>query len=199
MKKLLSILALTIPLTGCSAPAKSLRPLISPEQAMAVPELSGVWGDDEAQAKAGTGTTWTFEEQKNHEYKLTVRDPEEDGVYVLRVRVARLGGTLFADAVFEEAALEGKRVDVDAFYVPIHYFGTMEIVEGEMHVRLLGEDWVKAALENGRCNVRHEQLENETILTAPTLELQEFAIQHGWDEEAFSYSVDLWRRRAAVK
>lgn len=197
MKKLLILMALLIPLGGCSAPARSLRPLIPVEQAVSVPELAGTWGDDAAQAKAGTGTAWTFEEQKNHEYKLTVVDMEEDSTYVLNVRLGRLGGHLFVDTILSEATIRGVKVDADVFWVPIHYFGRMEIGPDELHVRLLGEDWLKKALEEGRANLRHEKLEEEILLTATTEELQELAIQQGWDDEVFSYTVDLWRRKPA--
>jgi hypothetical protein len=197
MKKALLLFGMLVAMTGCSAPAKSLRPLLPAEEAISVPELSGTWEDDESRAKESGGAIWTFEEQKNHEYKLTVRDPENEEQYVLTVRVASLGSYLFVDAVLNDITIHGEKVDSEAFWLPIHYFGRIELKQDEIHVRLLGDDWLKAAVKENRTTLRYEKVEDEIFeifLTATTKELQDFAIQFGWDEEAFSYNIDLWRR-----
>jgi hypothetical protein len=199
MKKALLLFGLLVAMTGCSAPAKSLRPLMPAEQAISVPDLSGTWEDDESRAKESGGAIWTFEEQKNHEYKLTVRDPENTEQYVLTVRVASFGSYLFADAVLNDITIHGEKVDSEAFWLPIHYFGRIELNQDEIHVRLLGEDWLTAAVKENRTTLRCEKIEEDIFLFATTKELQEFATQNGWDEEAFSYAVDLWRRPSEKK
>jgi len=197
MKKMLIILALLIPLAGCSSPAASLHPLIPSEQAIAVPGLSGAWAEEEAAANEGGGTVWTFEEQKNREYTLTVQDPDQESSYVFAVRLARLGDYLFVDAILKETTIQGKNADTDGLWIPVHYFGRIEVDQDQLHVRLLGSDWLDAALKDGRTDLRHEMTDEDTIsfLTAPTADLQEFAIRYAWDEEVFSYQCDFWRRK----
>jgi hypothetical protein len=137
----------------------------------------------------------TFEQEKDGGYKLTAGDPEEETSYVFAVRVASLNGRSFVDAILKEMTIRGKRADDDGFMIPVHYFGTIEVDGDQLHIRLLGSDWLKAALKDGRTDLRHEVIEQDPILTAASKDLQDFAFRYAWDQEAFSYTLDFWRRK----
>ena len=195
MKKSLLAFAILCTLAGCSAPAPSLHSLIPAEQTIATPDLSGAWVEEEDQPENASPLVWIFEKQKDHQYNLTVQIPDDEASYVLSVRVARLGGYSFIDGVLKQATGRGKDIDTAGLWIPVHYFGRIDVAQDEIHIRLLSADWLEKASADGHTNLGYERLDDDKLLVAPTADLQNFAIQYGSDEEAFSFTYNLSRQK----
>ena len=192
-KRLLAVAAaaLLLATAACDVPAYSLHPLITEKAAVSEPALLGEWCEEE-EGCAPDGM-WKFEKRNDRSYKLTVSDGSDSIVY--EVRLGSLSGYLFLDGQVEAVYVGDHNVDL-ALLLPVQVFGRIWIEDDSVRIRLLGNDWLKEAIKSGRVDLSYERLgEHDVLLTAKPEELQEFALRYAWDEEAFSQSIDLWRRR----
>ena len=187
--------ALLLPIGGCSGPALSVHPLVREEEAVFEPGLVGIWCEESEELVCDEDALWTFEEDGERTYKLTIQDlKDEQEKFVFKVRLARLDGWFFLDAVLSEQIVRGRKVDTD-FLLPVHMLGRIEVEPDAVRIRMLESDWVRNSLKSGDLELTHEKLQNgEVLITAKPEELQEFARRYGWIEEAFSLKFDLIRK-----
>ena len=60
---------------------------------------------------------------------------------------------------------------------------------------LLDDEWLAKAIAQNKVQIQHEKLGEEVLLTAPTAELQKFAVRYAEDEKAFAVAIQLSRRK----
>lgn len=190
-------LALLLPMAGCSGPAQSVHPLVDGEEAVLEPGLVGQWCEESDELVCEDDATWTFEIKGERTYTLTIEELDgEREKFVFGVRLARLDGRLYLDAVLENWYLGGHRVD-SPFLIPVHMMGSIEVEPDAVRIRMLESDWVHRALKDGDVELAHEKLQNgDVLITAKPEELNDFVRRYGWIEEAFSLKSDLVRRPA---
>ncbi len=177
-KKHACMLAPILMLAGCFA---SLHPLYQKTDLVALPELEGLWADDDS--------LWSFEPAGEFEYRLTYI--EEDCPAHFRVRVLELDGMLFWD-LFPEG-VDTSNDFYELHLVPAHTFALLDLQGDRLQVGFLGDEWLKAKLESEPDSLPHEELEDGVVLTASTARLQDFVRQYAPD--AFDQTMELTRLR----
>ncbi len=173
---------------GCTP---SLHSLIGEKDAVLEPGLIGSWGEGGDQEGE---ETWQFEKAKGNSYNLIFTDTNQKARSTFQVRLARIGSRLFFDATLVKKTVNGVEADDSALVTP-HWFGRCSIQGDSLRYALLDQDWLRQAIAADKVQVRHEVLDDETIvLTASTGELQSLAQQLADDENAFPWSEPLVRR-----
>lgn len=194
---LLTLTWLVPRLDAYSEPAPSLQPLLTRSDCEAVPELLGNWDTDGDLS----GSTWTIQELPGHNYRLlrSRNQSEDPNRAAFDICAAHLGGYLFFDAIFQIMQADGKKPllgeDDNAFWIPLHLIGRLEVEDGAIHFRLLSDSWLQDEWESGRLQLSSSQQDDgHRLLTASSSELKEFATRFATDTLAFSYSEDFARR-----
>lgn len=165
---------------GC---VPSLQPLYSPDTKLVIDSrLNGTWINESG------NESWDFHQTDDSTYELLYAQDESAAHFV--ARLVRLDGKLFMDTYPDE------EIDND-FYklhlVPAHIFGRIWIEGDSLKMNMLDGDWLDSMLNSGELTIAHEEIDEGTVLTASTEELQKLAIKYSDDPEAFSNMAALRR------
>jgi hypothetical protein len=110
-------------------------------------------------------------------------------------RLFELGGATFLDLYPEPL-----RKDIDLYpanLVPAHTLARVTIGEDSISIAMMDGDWLKELSDRNQLTLAHERLDNGMIaLTAPTRELQAFALKHADSKEAFGEAEVYHRLRS---
>ncbi len=189
LAKILVLSGLAILLGGC-APVPSLHSLFTDDEVFFDEALLGNWeafedGDRETQVR------WTFEKSGQNSYALT-RTDQKNKQARYKAHLVRLGTFLFFDAEPDPSSDEPCQ---DYLYLmSTHVFGRIWIEGDVVRIAMLDDEWLKKSLENDRAGIAHDEVEEAIVLTAATKDLQDFALNHAQDEEAFSVNIELHRQ-----
>jgi len=178
-RRSLAVLALALPLAGCFGQAPSLHPLFT--DTAAVPVL-GAW-------TSGDGDPLTFERHGDH-YEADFRNKnckDDDCAIRLDVRFGRLSGRLFADFVQHDG-----RDAIGSW--PVHAFARVELTKDRLEFSVLDRKWMGQALDQKLLQLKHETVDGEVVLTAPTSELQRVLTEWSSHPDAFGQVTAFTRR-----
>jgi hypothetical protein len=186
MKTLIRLLALTVLLTlgGC---VPSLQPFYAEKDVAFDPTLLGTWSGDEGK------DTWEFTTHGERGYTLLYTDKEgRQGRFVVyRFRVA---GNNLLDLYPEEPEPRA-----DGFYkhhlLRLHTFLLVLQSEPTARITTLDPDWLQRFLANNPAALQHQKVAERLILTASTLELQNFILTHLKTPGAFGEPDELIRKK----
>jgi len=188
MKRLLLIaLGLSLFLTGC---IPSLHPLYSPETQIYSPELLGTWISVEDEG------VWTFDPGKEGEnYRLTYSSDRflQEGTQqeFYEVYLVKLGDYHFLDFKPLEKNLSAEQLSI-AWMLPTHSFARVDFEEKGIVIRMFDYEWLESLFEERKIRMKHEKVEDGTIvLTATTSELQSFIHKYAEEEQAYIDPVTL--------
>jgi hypothetical protein len=170
----------------------SLLPLFDDGYLVSDPGLLGAW------RAAVSADTWTFEKAEGMEYLLTQRQVEYDleespeskkvpgDTVRFRARLGRLGAGLFLDLIPAEEGNPVVRNDLyKAHMIPGHTLARVWLEKDSLRIVFLDEDWLTAAVKDGRVALTHVEAKGWLVLTAPTSGLQTFILKYGDDKKAF--------------
>lgn len=101
-------------------------------------------------------------------------------------RLFRAGHYLYLDLAPEKSL-------IDEFYVRGHFLVRLDLTGDSLEMAFLSKAWLKEALDSGRLDLAHSEVDDALVLTAPTPELQDFIEWHGNDNEAFT-EANRYRR-----
>ncbi len=184
MRKLTSILligafALSV---GC---VRSLYPIYTDNDLVFEPGLVGRWAEENSKA------TWAFSKASTNEYELVYTDDAgKQGTF--SAHLARVGGKLFLDLF--PAAAELKENDFYQFHlIRVHTFAYVRQIEPTLQMTFPDPEWLKNYVKDNPDSIRHETIENEVVLTAPTKELQNFWLKHTDTQGAFGDTSNMRR------
>jgi hypothetical protein len=169
-------------LVGCT-PVRSLQPLCTRQQAVTEEWLEGAW-----ELENQRDTLWVFRSDGDGGYRLTITD--DKSTIAFRVCLVRLNGYLFLDAVAQAPEPD------DPFHVPAHLIGRIWVQRDEVRIRMLSEEWATERARNGTLGLSHSRpggTDAPPVLTGTTAELQQFAVLHAEDAEAFAIEQRLLR------
>jgi hypothetical protein len=170
-------------LTVACLPQPSLQPLFRSEEAVIVPGLAGDWID----AKGDDAEVMRFTLKDDKSYRMTVakENGEED---VFELRLGKVGEELYWDFTVKAKGSS------DDWALPFHGFARVALVDDQLSLSFLDDEWVKRALKEGRLVVDHVETEDGLVLTAPTAELQRVIADVQGERDAFSEPSVLVRR-----
>ena len=188
MKGLWPVLGLGVLVAGCIT-QPSLQPLFTEDDCVAVPEIGGTWltqGDDDP-------TTLTLRPKAGGEFEMTLAEKGETQRGAFAVRLGRIGGELYWD-------LTARPLDRDEglwgeHRLAVHSFARVRVDGDQLELAFFDPRWVKHAVEAGRLDASHAQVDGDVLLTAPTPELQRLIAEHAWEEDFFVEPA-VFRRQA---
>jgi len=115
-----------------------VHPLYTTQDAVVEPALEGTWvsnPDDEAE--------FSIQKSGAHEYSLMVATPSENSVQTYKVNLVRLGNQLFADMIFDNETIQGKKIGPPAGSVPMHVIARVEVAGDQLSYAVLDEEALK--------------------------------------------------------
>ena len=194
-KKLLFYM-LTVVLGGC-IPVISLHQLYTEKDIVVDKKLYGTWTDDPNNPKI----TWEFKniDEPKNAYKLIFTDEEgKKGSFV--THLVKLQDRLFLDIFPSELPWEPEdpnKLDWPynfLFMIPAHTFVKIDSIEPQLKLRLLLESNLQELLKENPDAVEHASIEDRTVLTGSTKELQAFILKYADNEKVFPEQVTLSRK-----
>jgi hypothetical protein len=187
-------------LCGC-VPVASLHCLYTDSDIVFEEKLLGTWVQEPNDPK----TTWEFSrmEDPNNAYKLIFTD-EEGRKGSFTAYLVKLKDKLFLDAYPSELPWEPEDPNkMDWLYntffmIPAHTFIKVESVEPQLKMRVTMENKIEELLKENPNAIEHTTVEDRTVLTASTKELQAFILKYADDERLFTDEVALDRKKTAM-
>lgn len=168
----------------------SVYPLYSPDTIVKEPLLNGTWISAE-------NDTWEFTMQDNHSYRLVYTANNQPAI--LEAYLVKLDGQYYMDfypvsvaankdAIFNKGFFG--ELEKNGFYFmhffPVHTFAKVNVQGNQMGIRLFNPDFLDDLFEQRKVRIRHETgKDGNTLLTAPTRDLQKFIIKYGNEQKAF--------------
>lgn len=195
----LGFAAVTVISGGCSVP--SLHGAYSADKAAEDPALAGTWVSEKGDVTA------VVERGEPAEFRVhaTVTDDDDDGdkrkpqVMRMDVRLVKLGEFTFADMVLNKDEREGLTKAHNALAVRTHQFMKYQCDGDTVTLWMPDYDRFKTLLESGDAGLTHAKLDDsekgpDTVITAPTADIQKFLAAHGGDKELFNEPLVLKRQ-----
>ncbi len=166
--KYLIVLGLAAFAFGC--PARSLFPLFAEKDLKPLPAGVKTWILEKRD-------TVTFQADKGMTYRVTVRFAGGgSGQYI--AQVGKLGDAWFLDSYPADN-------DIDGHLIPSHIISRIRIQRDTAWIASLDSDWLEKMIHAGKLSIPHVERDGEIILTASTEQLQELALRHADDPDAF--------------
>ena len=170
MKKLIISAELISVLLFSACFQKSLNPFYSEETLINIPELEGEWIDNDhyrinIQSIEG-----------NQQYRMTVQEADGKSTAEFSVHAFTLFETTFLDVLAVELKPEISNAYFAYNLLPTHNVFKLQIIASGAEIRLtpLRTDWTNAVVSSHQISIPfHAIHENEVLLTASTLELQQ--------------------------
>jgi len=177
MKKIqLPIVLLAVMLSSGCVPLPSLNPLWDETHLAMLPELEGVWTDEEGDEAL------EFTAGEKSSYRLTYWSKDEASRY--EVHVVRLGGWFFLDIYPDEDVLE-ERLKGEAYMplIPTHFFGRIRLEGDSLELALLDDEALHNKVEQGEADVHLVTWEDGVLLTSDTPAIQQMMVLFADDEK----------------
>src|SRR5262245_30726772 len=180
--KIFVVFGIALALTAC---APSLHPFFTDEDIVFNETLLGRWISD-------SGENCLFTKSGESNYGLLYMD---GGPTRFEARLIELGGATFLDLSPKPLS---KEIDLyPANLVPAHTLARVTISKDSIAIAMMNGDWLKQLSDQNELTLAHERLDDGMIvLTAPTRELQAFALIHADSKEAFGEAEVFHRARS---
>jgi len=127
MRKIALGLIVCVPLLFAGCPTTELQPLYNATDDVSEPALVGKW-TDEASDKGYV----QFDKSTDHDYLMTISDPDEGSTDVYDAHLVRLGGNLFADLRFSKRTTAGKEEDIPLGTISAHMIAKLKITGDQL-------------------------------------------------------------------
>lgn len=177
--KLLGVIVAALFLSGC-VPIMSLHPLFLEKDFVFDARLLGVWHDADGKPLC------RFEKSEDG-YSMYFLSKDGQPVNKYEAHLARLRGSLFLDILLKEAMPdEVFERSFPLFLVPAHTFYQIRFEGNSLEYRFLDDSWIESMCMQKKLNLPHAQVDDLTVLTAPTDKLQKFVLKNLETEKAFS-------------
>lgn len=189
-KPLISAAILLLSLLAACGPAFSIHPLFADKDVVFDAALLGTWTDP-----TGDGLPLIFERGDADSYEVITQLNDKTNVdSVFEMHLVKLGNRVFLDAVQTKNRIAGQEVGL-GLAVPAHILGQVSVEGNVLHMSLLDQEWMAKQLKAGKISIPHEDVDGDLVLTASTLELQKFVLEHADDAEAFVPMDPLQRKK----
>jgi len=186
-------------------PGVSLHPLYTEDDIIFDEKLLGSWGDDEDENKF----ILRFEKADDADaYNLTVNIEETTGRFI--AHLVKIEKMLFLDLLPQKPDLKSREIQ-HFLLVPAHLFVKIEQIQPTLKLRMINAEKIEEMLENDPSLLKHEFVDdnhvvtkksetekmelvvkgNYLLLTASTIQLQEFIKKHSDDEDMFEELAEL--------
>jgi hypothetical protein len=177
--KLLGVILTALFLSGC-VPIMSLHPLFLKKDFAFDARLLGEWQDQD-------GKPLCRFEKSGDGYNMYFLDKNSQPVNKYEAHLAHLRGELFLDILLKEAMPDDVfERSFPLFLVPAHTFYQIRFEGDSLEYRFLDDEWIESMRKQKKLKLPFAQVEDLTVLTAPTDKLQKFVLKNLKTEKAFS-------------
>ena len=187
----LAIATMTVLFGGC---AYSIHPFYLSTDNVREPGLVGVWMDKDNKT--------TIQENSDGSYEISGKDSDSNIEARYTAHLIRLGGNLFADAIFDAQSQNGKKIDLPGGVVPLHLIYKISLSGDTLQTAGLNHDWLIAQFKDGKISIAHQMMgdkpDGDILFTAPSNELRKFIEQVAGTPDAFEQPDTLHRVKPAV-
>ncbi|MBM3289727.1 MAG: hypothetical protein FJY92_06210 [Candidatus Hydrogenedentes bacterium] len=176
MPRLLVHVAVLLPLVLSGCMVRSLHPIYTAKDIIAMPEVEGAWkGQDDE------GVMSFVRDGDGYVFRI-VDGPDR---LVASAHFARIGKATYLDLTFPDTSIDeaekecGDMVEsLIAPYVyfttPVHYFQQVEVRDKVLRMRAMSSGWAKDRRAKGRLWIEHIADGESTLLTPETPRVQRF-------------------------
>lgn len=189
MQKTLAVFLFFVLVLGSGCFVRSLHPIYMERDLVFEPALLGEWSE------AGSKELWKFSRDDANGY-IFIHTDEEGRRGNFRARLAKIGGVFLLDLVPVGPESKGNLVH-ELHFLPVHSFLHLERIAPTLRMRAPDQDWLERFLAAHPDAVRHDTIDGDIVLTAPTGELQAFWTGHLGTKGAFGDASELTRRADA--
>lgn len=177
--KIFVVLGIALALTAC---APSLHPFFTDKDVVFNEALLGMWIDD-------SGGICKFTKSGDNHYELLLMDEKP---MRFEARLIELGGLTFLDLYPKPLSNEIDLYPVN--FVPAHTLTRVAIGADSISIAMMDGGWLEKLSDRNQLDLAHERINDEMIaLTAPTRELQAFALKHADSKDAFGEATGFHR------
>jgi len=184
--RLLFALGIAVLLAGC---VSSLHPLYTEKDLVFDKALTGTW---QGTTEGSEGETWVFKQAKNKVYDLTITCDGEPAEF--EARLVRLGGATFMDTYPRNLGKKLKNDYLQTHVIPSHNFARVKVREDVLLVEMLSPAWLDELLDKNDDAIAHDFVDDETVLTASTADLQKFFRKYADSDDPFE-RVEFRRKK----
>jgi hypothetical protein len=188
----LPFIVLTVLLGGCAT--YSVHAFYKPDESTLEPGLVGTWRADKAKI--------TIQANKEGTYEVEVADSDSNSDYRYKMRLIRVAGKLFADAVFDEESLNDKKIDFPYGIAAFHFLYKVLLNEETLRISLVNHDWLVTQIEAKKISIAREYMDENSsprdssiLLTASSANLQKFIQQIADTSDAFEEPNIMHRQK----
>jgi hypothetical protein len=197
MKRWLSLgvmVSLALLLTGCE-PQVCLSPLYQNGDTLFDKQLLGewqVWSGQESRAGDTPGTIVFSAANEAYTYEVRIPnfDPQGKSTLFTEARLVKLGDAVFIDF----GTPNSDKLSVIPYpMIEAHAVGRIVLNGDKAQIDLLGDDWVKDSIKDGKMPLAFQEAPNR-VITASTADLRQFAMHHAEDRQAWSEAYTMERK-----
>lgn len=186
MKKIILSLVILISLIiqGC---VPSLHPLYSADTIVQDNRIEGIWKNKEE--------TWTFKKNGKNNYIGIYEIKSEDTKDEFEVHIVKLGKDYYLD--FSPSGDFLKSDFYKMHLIPAHTFAKINLGNKTLQMQPFNPDWLEEQIKNRYIRIKHEVIDEDIIITAPTADLQKFVIKysnHSTGKEQFFMETSNWNK-----
>lgn len=199
-------------LSGCFL--KSVHPLVSEDEAVELPGISGIWESEDERftfIKEGEFDDVQLTNRFGNKSSLFITDSGDDSTDTdhpaYLVIYEDLSNEKPDSAYFFGSFIQLEQsyyldlfpfdvLNVDFFkshLQPVHTFSKIKLNEDSLSIQLFQDEWIEEQIRDHKVRIKHEQLEEGILITASTNELQQFIIKYGDEPEAYRDPIFLNR------
>jgi len=121
--------------------------------------------------------------------------PSEDED-ALQPHLAEVGDGLYASIVrVQQASAGNDGSSYELHLIQGHWVFRVSLDGDTLRLADLNEDWLKEAVNEGKVEVGHEEVDDTLVLTASTAELRAFLQEYAGDDGAFPEPEESWSRQ----
>lgn len=165
--------------SGCE-PIMSLHPLFLEKDFVYDARLVGDWHDRDGKPLC------RFEKSEDG-FNLYFLNKDSQPVNKYQAHLANLRGLLFLDILLKEAMPQDLfERSFPLFLVPAHTFYQIRFEGESLGYRFLDDEWIESMRKQKKLKLPCVQVDDLTVLTAPTDKLQKFVLKNLETKDAFS-------------
>jgi hypothetical protein len=181
MRKVLLGLVVLVSVFFAGCPTFNIHPLYLDKENVTEPALAGKWVD----AGDPTNGSVVFTKVNGSGYTMTVNDPVNGTTDSYDVELVRLGGTLYADIMFDSrkaASDPSRNQDMPMGVISLHTVCKMVITGDDLAVSTMEDDPIEKKSATGQPLLAYVDIEGQgVVVTVGTAALRSYVQAHATD------------------